>query len=324
MIFVAAAVIDRLLLKCCRLDSGRAPVLLGRAPLLAVATRRNRTALALSVWFGRRPYRRYDKPRSFSLVQPGAMARVTILFVAANPPGTERIFLDQEYRTLENQRRRALHRDAIGLDALWAASPLDLTSKLNESQPAVIHFAGHGTRDGILFVNDLDRYVAVPGTALRALLAECSTTLKLVVLNACYSDDIAREIVEVVGCVIGMPAPIGDHAARVFSEALYAALCAGRSVGSAYHQALVLCGLDCLSVVSRDIDPSSIPAWLQIPVLRTRHDVDPDQLRLFDAGSGPGGWARRRGAVSQRLHRCPQCIAKTPLPSIDWLNSSLS
>lgn len=240
--------------------------------------------------------------------------RVIILFVAANSSSTERLALDLEYRALDAQHRRAVYRDAIGLAAIWAARPLDLASKLNESPPSVVHFAGHGTAAGIVLVDDLGRDLTVPGTALRALLVEFSGTLKLVVLNACYSDAVAREIVEVVGCVIGMPGPVGDRAARAFSEALYAALCAGRSVACAFQQALVLGGLERDTAASRDLVPSSAPGSPPVAVLRTRRDVDPDQLRLVTGATLPAP-RRRHGLASALAVAACAALAITPATS---------
>jgi hypothetical protein len=228
------------------------------------------------------------------------MGAATILFVAANPSGTERVLLDQEYSLLDKQLRMSARRDELALHAIWAASPLDLVRTLNDTKPAVVHFAGHGTRaDGLLLVNEASEVVAISGTALRKLLVEFPPTIKLVVLNACCSDEVAGEIVDVVGCVIGMTEPIYDEPARRFSEALYIALYAGRSVTTAFNQALALYDPQRRSGRTRDVEQVASSRDVQVPVLRTRAGVDASEIVLLPPR--PRGFRRAVTAAAVAL-----------------------
>jgi hypothetical protein len=67
------------------------------------------------------------------------------------------------------------------------------------------------------------------------------------------------------------------------SEAFYAALCAGRSVASAYKQAIVMCGLRDRQQTTRDLTRENEPAPDDVAVLRHRPDVDPDRIHLVPA-----------------------------------------
>lgn len=221
----------------------------------------------------------------------------SILFVAANPSSTEHVFVEQEYNAIEQQLRMSAHRDAVRLRAVWATRPLDLINELNRKPPAIVHFAGHGTPgEGLLLVDDNGADVRLSGLALRALLAEFPKTIQLVLLNACYSDEIAYELENVVGFVIGMPGPIGDKTAREFSEVFYAALFSGRSVRSAFNQAVAVYGIRTKQeLTTRDITAGAQPNSYHVPILRHRPDLDPAKSVIVESAGRVR--PRRRGAV---------------------------
>src|SRR4051812_21092748 len=88
------------------------------------------------------------------------MTKHTILFLAANPTGTDRLALDREARSIQVELERSGFRDRFDLVTRWAAEPLDLLRELRKLRPAVVHFSGHGTQDGLCFQ-------AASGTAQR-------------------------------------------------------------------------------------------------------------------------------------------------------------
>src|SRR6185369_6698615 len=71
----------------------------------------------------------------------------TILFLAANPLGTDRLALDSEARAIQVELERSGFRDRFELVTRWAAEPLDLLRELRKLKPTVVHFSGHGTPD---------------------------------------------------------------------------------------------------------------------------------------------------------------------------------
>jgi len=224
------------------------------------------------------------------------VAVATILFLAANPAATSRLALDEEARAVEQELRMAQHRDAFAVRALWAPRPLDLLRGLNEARPAIVHFAGHGAAaDGIVLPDEAGGQVAVAGEALRRLFEEFPQTVRLVVLNACFSHEQCDEVKEAIGCAIGMSAAMGDVAARRFAEALYSALGAGCSIKAAFDQAVAL--LHIYAGARGDADAS-------VPVLSCRAEVDPDRIAF--AGAPPPGTAPAEpdaGAVVRAARR---------------------
>ena len=72
------------------------------------------------------------------------MKKHTILFLAANPLGTDRLALDREARAIQVELERSGFRDRFELVTRWAAEPLDLLRELRKLKPTVVHFSGHG------------------------------------------------------------------------------------------------------------------------------------------------------------------------------------
>ena len=72
------------------------------------------------------------------------MTKHTILFLAANPLGTDRLALDREAHAIQAELERSGHRDQFELVTRWAAQPMDLLRELRKLRPSVVHFSGHG------------------------------------------------------------------------------------------------------------------------------------------------------------------------------------
>lgn len=161
-----------------------------------------------------------------------------ILFVAANPVSTERLALDEELRAIEEKLRAAEFRDAFTLVSRWAARADDLLQAFNEVHPTIVHFSGHGGRDGALrFHGDDDRGVAPE--AMASLFRALRGDIRVVVFNACSTLAQAEAVSREIDCVVSMATEISDEAARVFSASFYRALGFGHSVRAAFDQGLV-------------------------------------------------------------------------------------
>jgi len=171
------------------------------------------------------------------------MPMTRVLFVAADPssapPGSNvpRLLLDEDMRAIREKVRAAEHRDTIEFDFRMAARPDDLLQGLNEVRPQVVHFSGHGGRDGVNVVGSDGQPHPVGTEALVRLFGVFRGDIRLVVLNACHSLPHARAIAEQVGLAIGNPGPIPDQAAILFGASFYRAVAFGHSVQAAYDQA---------------------------------------------------------------------------------------
>ncbi len=165
--------------------------------------------------------------------------KITVLFVAANPIDQATLRLDEEARAIAEMIRKAEHRDAVRFESRWALRPLDLLQALNELQPRIVHFSGHGSSaDEIVFQDNEGRTKLVSKEAIVQTMAAASGDIQLVFFNTCYSQGQAEAVVKHVPAAIGMNTSVGDEAARVFAAQFYSAIGFGLSVGKAFQQAL--------------------------------------------------------------------------------------
>lgn len=163
---------------------------------------------------------------------------IVVLFLAANPLDQQQLRLDEEVRAIGDMIRRSEYRDAVRLESRWAVRPVDVLQAINECDPRVIHFSGHGSnQDEIVFQDNQGRTKLVSKEAIVQTMAAGSDEIQLVFFNTCYSREQARAVVEHVPAAIGMSTSIGDDAARVFSAQFYSAIGFGHSVGKAFRQA---------------------------------------------------------------------------------------
>src|SRR5690606_21159234 len=160
-----------------------------------------------------------------------------VLFLAANPGSSTRLALDEEARAIEEKVRDSKHRDLVIVRTRWAVRPGDLQQAFLEDEPTVVHFSGHGGGNvGIVLAGaDPSEESLVGADALADLFRVLKDGIRVVVLNACFSEVQAKTIVEQIDFVVGMGDSIGDEAARVFSAAFYRGLAFGRTVRSAFE-----------------------------------------------------------------------------------------
>ena len=162
---------------------------------------------------------------------------IVVSFLAANPANTTLLSLDEEVRDIVDNIRRSKHRDSIEIRTRWAVRPNDLQQILLEDQPTVVHFSGHGTDNAelVLHSSQENDNTLISTNALSDLFRALQDDIRVVIINACYSEPQAQAIVSEIDFVVGMAAPIRDDSARSFAAAFYRALAFGRSVNKAFE-----------------------------------------------------------------------------------------
>lgn len=225
------------------------------------------------------------------------MPRPVILFLPADPARTSLRALDEECAAIERELRMTGGRDDFEFRSKWAVSVDDVMRGLNELQPTIIHFSGHGcatggdVRDdrrtpravrrnvatmapaGILLQDEQRQPQHVSARALTQMIASAAPSARLVVLNACFSDAVADALRGVVDCVVGMRGAIGDAAARSFAVGFYRALGHRRSIGNAVDQAAATLAAKRL-------------CHNHVAICRTRDGVDAGEVALSATAAG--------------------------------------
>jgi hypothetical protein len=165
--------------------------------------------------------------------------KIRILFLTANPTDTNRLRLDEESRAIDQSLRRAEFRDRFVLEQFQAVRVSDLQECLLRFKPHIVHFSGHGSEEGEIYLQDSNGMSRpVSEKSLGKLFAVLKDNIRCVVLNACYSRTQADAIAEHIDAVVGMSTAIGDQAAISFSAAFYQALAYGRDLQTAFDRAL--------------------------------------------------------------------------------------
>lgn len=163
---------------------------------------------------------------------------MTVLFLASNPVDTPSLRLDAESRAIHEMIRKSDYRDNIRFETRWAVRTSDILQAINEVNPDVIHFSGHGSSGGDLaFENANGQTKLVTKEAMAQTIMTLSDQVRLIFFNACFSSTQAEHIVKHVEAAIGMNTSIGDDAARVFAAQFYSSLGFGRDLITAFNQA---------------------------------------------------------------------------------------
>ena len=163
---------------------------------------------------------------------------INVLFMASNPIDQLQLRLDEEARAIMEMIRKSDYRDSITFETRWALRPLDVLQAINEVQPSIVHFSGHGSdMDEIIFQNPDGSARFVSKEAMVQTMMASSEHIRLVFFNTCYSYGQAEAVVQYVEAAIGMNTSIGDEAARIFAAQFYSAIGFGLSVKRAFEQA---------------------------------------------------------------------------------------
>jgi len=170
---------------------------------------------------------RFEAATAEDLSKPATTQEEThvILFLGVNPKDTRRLRLDEEVSLIQKALDRSKYRDKFELKDLWAVNIPDLFDAIEKSSPEIIHFSGHGSETGNIYLEDKSgNGQEITPEALSDMLRLFKKTIRCVVLNACYSETLAGEILKQGIPVIGMRSAVPDQAGLVFSERFYNAL----------------------------------------------------------------------------------------------------
>lgn len=163
---------------------------------------------------------------------------ITVLFLAANPIDTPSLRLDAEVREIQEMIRKSKYRDTISFESRWAVRTTDILQAVNEVNPDVIHFSGHGMSNGDLAFEDVNgNCKPVTKEAMVQTIGTLTDKVRFMFFNACFSAAQAEKVIEVIDAAIGMNDSIGDEAAMVFAAQFYSSIGFGYNIEVAFNQA---------------------------------------------------------------------------------------
>lgn len=198
-----------------------------------------------------------------------------VLLLAANPviPNVLHLALDEEARAIEVALRTSPGAERIVLKTSWAVRPGDLQELLLRERPAILHFCGHGKeQEGIaLHGGAPGHHHVIAGSTLKTLLSILGGAPRIALLNACYSEDQGKELVEVVDFVVCYRYGVDDPAATAFAAAFYRALAFGRSIRAAFELAV------------NALDLEGLRGERTVPVLLARAGASAEEVLVGEA-----------------------------------------
>jgi hypothetical protein len=200
-----------------------------------------------------------------------ACDKMTVLFMAADAVKAVPLDLDDEARAIQENIRKSAYRDSIDFVTRWAVRPLDILQAINETEPEIIHFSGHGLEnDQIVLLGDDGKPKKVSLSAIVQVIMSAADTIRMAYFNMCFTDDEAKAVAKYVDAAIGMRTEIGDEAARVFAAQFYSALGFGKSLKTSFEQAKAALMLEGI-------------AEENTPALYVKEGLDPAEVALVKA-----------------------------------------
>jgi hypothetical protein len=167
---------------------------------------------------------------------------LTVLCLLAGPKETSQLQLRREYRTIEEAVRRGRRR-TLRVTLSAATRRQDVVPALGEHRPDIVHFAGHGSPNGHLLLEEDDGRVAPVSADGLAGVLKSAGGVSVAVLNAChlgrYLDVVSPYAREVIGAAERLP----DASALAFCQGYYAALALGESWERAFDSGVATVGL---------------------------------------------------------------------------------
>lgn len=218
--------------------------------------------------------------------------KIRILYLAANPRDTGPLRLQEEARELQERIRLGPHREDFEVVHCLAVRPRDLLRGLQEVQPHVIHFSGHGNLDKqIVLQDDRGRSCPVAPEDLAGLVDLFRTNLKVALMSCCFGRPQAEALNRVLDFTIGMDKPISDKGAVIFSATFYQVLASGGSVKQAFESARLLTSMEGRPVfqVSDLLVRQGAEGELNRPFVEVLRIRTAGQTPRPDAAPAPGG-----------------------------------
>jgi len=210
---------------------------------------------------------------------------INILFLAAVPKGVAPLSIDKEYRDIED----VLDESPLGMRfRLFRHAKVqrpELERTLSTFQPHIVHFAGHGSENGSLLVEGTDgNRWELDRDTIRTIFKAYGQSVKMAVLNACYSEVTANVLRESVSYVVANSIAVFDEHAITFSKTFYSTLFKDETLNKCFREALK---------AVQDKDPQGA---LTPQLLTTPSSPDPRTIKPLSS------WLR---AVVTALWACP-------------------
>lgn len=167
----------------------------------------------------------------------------SILFFSANPNGTTNTNNELEYAIIQDIVDRRQEKHGYKLVPHFGVSKETIEDAIidqGSNHISIVHFSGHGDWEGKLIIEDEELTIY----ELKELIEckSCEEPLQGIILNACYSAELARDLLDLTPYVIAMSEPISSIDSQIFSKYFYKYLCANTPWKKAFEKSIAKVG----------------------------------------------------------------------------------
>jgi predicted phosphodiesterase len=174
--------------------------------------------------------------------------KIKVLLLAVNPVDTPPLHLSVEARRIFEAIESGPGGEAFEIIHHLGLRVTDLQRLLIKHEPNIVHFTGHGSEEGeLLFEDDSGKRKPIERKALASIFELHKNHIRLVFLNACFSEPQAEAISSIIDYTLGINSVYSDKAAIGFAAAFYLALAFERSVSVAFKIAKAELDLQAIS-----------------------------------------------------------------------------
>lgn len=147
--------------------------------------------------------------------------QTVILFVAANPPNTEKLGTQEK----EHSKITRKTKGTCEVIDKFAASAVEMNDAISQWKPHILHFCGHAEQEGLELHDSYKRTGKLLGVETLGkafgIIKQNSPQLRAVFLNACYTEQTARAISRHDIYALGTSEEIHSVSAISFAEGFY-------------------------------------------------------------------------------------------------------
>ncbi len=161
-----------------------------------------------------------------------------VLYLGFQPEDADDLGIDAELDAIQSRLAHASGSNDLELIQRQDVDVEDLPTLLAQIQPEVLHIASHGQDGGRLFLRSRGRYRAIDPVDVQTILAGASPQLRLVVLNACYSEPLATALSAQGRFAIGSTRRVPSENASSFAGVLYGLIAEGKDLKMAHSEAM--------------------------------------------------------------------------------------
>jgi hypothetical protein len=160
---------------------------------------------------------------------------VKVLYVGSKADEAHSLNLEREITELQ-RRFGAARGERVDFSFMPRVLAEELPFEIAKARPDILHLSTHGTRENLALANEAGAEIRITAEALCAYFSP-EKPPRLVYLNACDSQDIAKCLADRIAMAIGFTAPITNRAARSAAVLFYTHLLEGASVEYAFRAA---------------------------------------------------------------------------------------